>query len=184
MSTTSSTGPLADLAEAGVAVWLDDLSRARLRSGNLADLARRGVVGVTTNPTIFHMAIAGSEVYAEQLHDLATLDCSRMGSDVAVGTSLAWADAADLGGGDHVQGAVGSPVAAAVESDLAATVARPHRDRGGADEPGVGVLGAEPMHPRGLAEDMTAAPRTRSRARPAVTVSAGGPGRAAPARDR
>ena len=45
---------LAELSAAGVAVWLDDLSRDRIRSGNLQQLRRRAhVVGVTTNPTIF-----------------------------------------------------------------------------------------------------------------------------------
>ncbi|NUR27272.1 MAG: transaldolase [Catenulispora sp.] len=60
------------LSNAGVAIWLDDLSRKRLRSGNLAQLlTEKNVVGVTTNPTIFQKAIVGSEVYTEQLTDLA-----------------------------------------------------------------------------------------------------------------
>jgi hypothetical protein len=67
----TSTDPLADLAEAGVAAWPDDLSRARLRSGNLAELARRGVVGVTTNPTIFAKALGSGSGYEEQVRDLA-----------------------------------------------------------------------------------------------------------------
>ncbi|HVD27514.1 MAG TPA: transaldolase family protein, partial [Mycobacteriales bacterium] len=50
---------LADLSAAGVAVWLDDLSRERLRSGNLQHLIDdKHVVGVTTNPTIFQKAIS------------------------------------------------------------------------------------------------------------------------------
>src|SRR5205807_178426 len=53
-------------------IWLDDLSRKRLQTGNLAALlAEKNVVGVTTNPTIFQKAIVGSEVYTEQLTDLA-----------------------------------------------------------------------------------------------------------------
>ncbi|MFL6113030.1 MAG: transaldolase [Catenulispora sp.] len=60
------------LSGAGVAIWLDDLSRKRLKTGNLAELIeRKNVVGVTTNPTIFQKAIIGSEVYTEQLKDLA-----------------------------------------------------------------------------------------------------------------
>ncbi|RBY91323.1 transaldolase [Blastococcus sp. TF02A-30] len=63
---------LAQLSEAGVAVWLDDLSRDRIRSGNLQQLVdERSVVGVTTNPTIFAAAISGSESYDDQLHALA-----------------------------------------------------------------------------------------------------------------
>src|SRR3954447_5962489 len=64
--------PLADLTEAGVSIWLDDLSRERLTSGTLADLvARHHVVGVTTNPTIFARAITGGHAYDAQVADLA-----------------------------------------------------------------------------------------------------------------
>ncbi|MGH3714310.1 MAG: transaldolase [Micromonosporaceae bacterium] len=66
------TDRLAELSAAGVAVWLDDLSRQRLASGNLDQLRReKHVVGVTTNPTIFATALADSDDYADQLHDLA-----------------------------------------------------------------------------------------------------------------
>jgi len=63
---------LAQLSAAGVSVWIDDISRDRLRTGNLADLVRdRHVVGVTTNPTIFAKAIESSESYVPQVRDLA-----------------------------------------------------------------------------------------------------------------
>src|SRR3954471_15874688 len=63
---------LKQLSDAGVSIWLDDLSRERLVRGTLADLIRdRHVVGVTTNPTIFQKAISGSETYDEQVRDLA-----------------------------------------------------------------------------------------------------------------
>jgi transaldolase len=56
------------LTDAGVSIWLDDLSRERIESGGLADLvAQRSVVGVTTNPTIFASAIANGERYDEQV---------------------------------------------------------------------------------------------------------------------
>src|SRR6478735_8421912 len=62
---------LADLAAAGVSIWLDDLSRERLRSGNLQSLITdRHVVGVTTNPTIFAAALANGEAYDEQVREL------------------------------------------------------------------------------------------------------------------
>lgn len=62
------------LSDEGVAIWLDDLSRQRLVSGDLEGLVRdRSVVGVTTNPTIFHNAISGGEVYADQVRQLARL---------------------------------------------------------------------------------------------------------------
>ncbi|MEV6320273.1 transaldolase [Nocardia sp. NPDC051787] len=63
---------LAALSAAGVSVWLDDLSRDRIRSGNLAELiATRGVVGVTTNPTIFQGALSQGHSYDSQLKELA-----------------------------------------------------------------------------------------------------------------
>ncbi len=62
---------LRELADAGVAVWLDDLSREILRDGGLAALADRGVVGVTTNPSIFAAALSHGDAYADQLRDLA-----------------------------------------------------------------------------------------------------------------
>ncbi|MDQ0957943.1 transaldolase [Streptomyces sp. B4I13] len=64
--------PLKTLSDAGVSIWLDDLSRERLVSGSLADLvARDRVVGVTTNPTIFAKAITSGEAYDAQIRDLA-----------------------------------------------------------------------------------------------------------------
>src|SRR5580698_8049124 len=66
---------LSALSRAGVSIWLDDLSRSRLVSGGLADLAAHdNVVGVTTNPTIFAKAISGSDDYDAQLRDLTTYD--------------------------------------------------------------------------------------------------------------
>ena len=62
--------PIARLRTAGVSVWLDDLSRERLRSGSLAVLRDRGVSGVTTNPTIFAKAISASGAYDAQIQDL------------------------------------------------------------------------------------------------------------------
>ena len=66
------TSPLTALSRAGVSIWLDDLSRERLVTGSLADLAADDhVAGVTTNPTIFAKAITGSGAYGPQLGDLA-----------------------------------------------------------------------------------------------------------------
>ncbi|GLY93598.1 transaldolase [Actinoplanes sp. NBRC 103695] len=66
------TDRLAELSAAGVAVWLDDLSRVRLQSGSLDKMRReQHVVGVTTNPTIFAKALSDADAYDEQLKDLA-----------------------------------------------------------------------------------------------------------------
>ena len=66
------TTPTAQLSAAGVSIWLDDLSRQRIQTGNLADLiATRDVTGVTTNPTIFAGALSKGEAYEEQVKQLA-----------------------------------------------------------------------------------------------------------------
>src|ERR1700754_2199496 len=63
---------LAALSEAGVSVWLDDLSRDRLQSGNLQELIdTKSVVGVTTNPSIFQKAFAEGDAYDGQIAELA-----------------------------------------------------------------------------------------------------------------
>jgi transaldolase len=64
---------LGQLTEAGVSVWLDDISRDRLRTGNLEALIRDfHVRGVTSNPTIFAHALSSGDAYDGQLKDLAT----------------------------------------------------------------------------------------------------------------
>jgi transaldolase len=63
---------LASLTAAGVAIWLDDISRERLTTGNLATLVRDMYVsGVTSNPTIFAHAVSTGHAYDQQLADLA-----------------------------------------------------------------------------------------------------------------
>ncbi|MER7561738.1 transaldolase [Streptomyces sp. NPDC048523] len=70
---TATAGALKRLSDEGVSIWLDDLSRKRIESGNLAELvATKHVVGVTTNPSIFQAAIGSGAGYEEQLSDLAT----------------------------------------------------------------------------------------------------------------
>ena len=61
------------LSEQGVSVWLDDLGRDRLTSGDLARLVGEGVCGVTTNPSIFAAAVAKGNAYAPQLASLKGL---------------------------------------------------------------------------------------------------------------
>ncbi|MCU1647442.1 MAG: talA [Nocardia sp.] len=63
---------LAALSAAGVSVWLDDLSRGRIKSGNLQDLINTwSIVGVTTNPTIFQGALSKGHDYDAQVGELA-----------------------------------------------------------------------------------------------------------------
>src|SRR6201994_4302302 len=63
---------LAELTKAGVSVWLDDISRERLATGNLESLIKDfHVRGVTSTPTIFASALAKGNAYDDQLKDLA-----------------------------------------------------------------------------------------------------------------
>jgi transaldolase len=122
------TDPLKQLTEAGVAVWLDDLSRERLVTGSLATLIRDShVVGVTTNPTIFQKAISGSAFYDDQVKDLAC-------RNVAVGEALRALTAHDVrsacdlfrpayDASDSVDGRVSIEVAPAYANDDDRTVA-------------------------------------------------------------
>ncbi|WP_265521113.1 transaldolase [Oerskovia flava] len=76
--------PVRELSAAGVSIWLDDLSRERLRSGGLAELVRtRAVVGVTTNPTIFAGALESGDAYDAQLEELSA---ARVDVEAAVET--------------------------------------------------------------------------------------------------
>ena len=65
------------LSAAGVSIWLDDLSRERIETGNLAELIKDSyVVGVTTNPTIFASALANGELYDKQVRELVEAGAS------------------------------------------------------------------------------------------------------------
>ncbi len=66
------TDRLKDLSDAGVSIWLDDLSRELIKDGELQRLIDEDhVVGVTTNPSIFAAALAQGEKYDEQVRELA-----------------------------------------------------------------------------------------------------------------
>ena len=115
------------LSDAGVSIWLDDLSRDRLQSGSLAELiTTSNVVGVTTNPSILVAAIKGSQLYKEDILALK----SQGESTVSIVTTLTTADvkaACDLFLGvfestNHVDGRVSIEVEPSVAHDSAATV--------------------------------------------------------------
>ena len=122
--------PTQDLAAAGVSIWLDDLSRKRIDSGNLADLIKtRDVSGVTTNPSIFQAAIGNKD---DDSYDapLAALAARGVSADEAIFeiTTTDVADAADIfrpvfeatGG---VDGRVSIEVSPDLAHDTAATTA-------------------------------------------------------------
>ena len=66
--------PLKQLAEQGQSVWIDYLSRKFVHEGDLAGLVRDGVVGVTSNPTIFQGAIAEGDAYDDQIRELSVTE--------------------------------------------------------------------------------------------------------------
>lgn len=120
---------LESLSRAGVSVWLDDLSRDRLDSGNLAELAQtRSVVGVTTNPTIFAGALSKGHAYDSQIAGIAasggqtadairslTTDDVRRGCDVL---------RPQYDASNHVDGRVSIEVDPSLAADTEATVAQ------------------------------------------------------------
>jgi transaldolase len=63
--------PLQQLAEHGTSVWSDYLSRRFVKDGGLAGLVEQGIVGVTSNPTIFQAAIAEGDAYDDQIRELS-----------------------------------------------------------------------------------------------------------------
>jgi transaldolase len=92
-STSPASGKLAQLTAEGVAIWLDDLSRDRIQSGNLAGLvAGKYVVGVTSNPTIFAKSVSQGTAYDRQAADLAIRDVNIEEASRAVTTyDIRWA---------------------------------------------------------------------------------------------
>ena len=63
--------PLCQLSRYGQAYWIDNLTRSMIRSGELnTRVAEHGLRGVTSNPAIFHKAIAGSNEYDAQIQQL------------------------------------------------------------------------------------------------------------------
>ncbi|MCT9819969.1 transaldolase [Microbacterium sp. W1N] len=90
--------PTEDLTAAGVSIWLDDLSRSRIDSGNLAELIRtRNVSGVTTNPSIFQAAIGNKN---DDSYDAPLAALAATGADVDAAifaiTTTDVRDAADI----------------------------------------------------------------------------------------
>lgn len=128
-SLDSTPEALVHLLRNGVSIWLDDLSRDRLTSGDLVDKIRsRGVVGVTTNPSIFQAAITSSSAYADDLSALAaagsdaeaavrrlTVDDVRAACDVLADVATAT---------DGVDGRVSLEVDPRLAHDTQATVAQ------------------------------------------------------------
>ena len=122
-----STNPLAQLSANGVSIWLDDLSRSRIVSGNLKELiASRSVSGVTTNPTIFAGALAKGEGYQDQVSELAASGADATSAIFAI-TTKDVADACDIFAGVYAStngfdGRVSIEVEPGLANDSAGTI--------------------------------------------------------------
>ncbi len=120
--------PLSQLSEAGVSVWLDDMSRERLVSASLEQLIRdRHVVGITTNPTIFQKALSKGSAYDEQMRDLALRGVD-VGEAVRSVTAMDVRDACDVlrpvyEASDGVDGRVSIEVDPRISHDSDRTIA-------------------------------------------------------------
>ena len=127
----STNTPTAALSQAGVSIWLDDLSRQRIASGGLERLiAERDVVGVTTNPTIFAGAITNPDdtSYDAQVQELAASGASAEEA-VFAATTQDVRDALDVfrpvwDATSHVDGRVSIEVSPDLAHDTDATVAQ------------------------------------------------------------
>lgn len=122
-----SSNPLAQLSANGVSIWLDDLSRSRIVSGNLKDLiSSRSVSGVTTNPTIFAGALAKGEGYQDQVSELAASGADATSAIFAI-TTKDVADACDIFAGVYAStngfdGRVSIEVEPGLANDAAGTI--------------------------------------------------------------
>ncbi len=120
------------LSNAGVSIWLDDLSRSALTTGKLAGLvSNSNVVGVTTNPTIFAGALTDGQSYAAQVAELATagVDAESAVFEITTDDVAAACDLfAPIYNTTHgVDGRVSIEVSPTLAHDAAGTIAEAHR---------------------------------------------------------
>lgn len=137
--------PTEKLVAEGVSIWLDDLSRERITSGNLTELiSTRNVSGVTTNPTIFQGAIGGGgHSYAEQISELARGGAS-VDEAIFAATTDDVRDAADIfrpvyDATDGVDGRVSIEVSPDLAHDTDATIAQAKELWATVDRPNVHI---------------------------------------------
>ncbi len=135
---------LQKLADAGVSIWLDDLSRERIETGNLADLMRTSnVVGVTTNPSIFAAALSEGERYDAQVRELA-VDGADLDRTVFELTTTDVRDACDVmrpvfDATDGVDGRVSIEVPPDIAYDTAKTIEAAVALRDAVDQPNLHI---------------------------------------------
>jgi len=122
---------LQQLFDAGQSPWLDNISRALLRDGTFQTLLDQGIVGMTSNPSIFQKAIGGSDAYDDELQrlvragkDAAAIYDDLVLDDIRAAAALLRPTYERTGGGD---GYVSIEVAPALADDTAATLREARR---------------------------------------------------------
>ncbi|MFQ5945304.1 MAG: bifunctional transaldolase/phosoglucose isomerase [Anaerolineae bacterium] len=132
---------LHELTDLGQAVWLDYIRRSFIESGDLQRLIDQGLRGITSNPTIFRQAIAGSTDYDDALHRLVDAGRSRdeiydslVMDDIRRAADLLRPVHKDSKGGD---GFVSLEVSPALAEDTQATITEARRLYGAVDRPNV-----------------------------------------------
>jgi len=126
------------LAERGQSPWMDQLSRELLR-GDLAELVRAGVLGVTSNPTIFHDAMTSGDAYDAQLRDLDGDDPKETFLALAADDIRAACDVLANQGGSARDGWVSMEVDPRLAYDTQATIAEARRLHSMIDRPNLFV---------------------------------------------
>lgn len=134
--------PTQNLSAAGVSIWLDDLSRQRITTGNLQELIdTRDVVGVTTNPSIFQAAISAGIGYEEAIAAQASAGASTDDTIFAL-TTTDVRDACDIfrpiyDATSGVDGRVSIEVSPDLAHDTVATIAEAKKLYATVDRPNV-----------------------------------------------
>ena len=84
---------LSDVKALGQQIWLDNLSRSLVQSGELAEMLKQGVCGVTSNPAIFQKAFAGDPLYADEVAALKQKNLTPKQRYETMATAKVWAKA-------------------------------------------------------------------------------------------
>jgi len=132
---------LNDLYEVGQSIWYDFIRRDMLTGPGLRDLVGEGVKGVTSNPSIFEKAIAGSDLYDEQLHQLTSAAVATAFETVAIKDIQMAADILSTvyEGTNGADGYVSLEVSPVLASNTAGTIADAMRLWAAVDRPNLMV---------------------------------------------
>lgn len=159
---------LSDVKALGQQIWLDNLSRSLVQSGELAEMLQKGVCGVTSNPAIFQKAFAGDKLYADEITALKqqNLTPKQRYETLAIADVQAACDVClpefEQSGGKT--GFVSLEVAPDLSHDAAGTVAEAKRLHAAINRPNVmikvpatdaGIAALEPLVSDGISINLT-----------------------------